>query len=109
MIEQTPQLQRALAGSALIITLERARLRVAGAAQHSRAAAIYRRHQGQWSATSAPRRRLAAGIILLVACAVHVALNLLTGDSAGRFWLIIPGLAALAGLLSLTMAVPPRR
>ena len=109
MIEQTPQLQRALAGSALIITLERARLKVAGAAQHSRAAAIYRRHHGQWSAMSAPRRRLMVGIILLVASAVHVALNLLTGDSAGRFWLIIPGLAAVAGLLSLIMGVPPRR
>jgi len=109
MIEQTPQLQRALAGSALVITLERARLRVAGAAQHSRAAAIYRRHHGQWSAMAAPRRRVAAGIILMVASAVHVALNLLTGDSAGRFWLIIPGLAALAGLLSLIMGVPPRR
>ena len=109
MIEQTPQLHRALAGSALVITLERARLRVAGAAQHSRAAAIYRRHHGQWSAMAAPRRRVAAGIILMVASAVHVALNLLTGDSAGRFWLIIPGLAALAGLLSLIMGVPPRR
>jgi hypothetical protein len=109
MIEQTPQLQRALAGSALVITLERARLTIAGAAQRSRAAAIYRRHHGQWSAMAAPRRRLAAGIILLVASAVHVALNLLTGDSAGWFWLIIPGLAAVAGLLSLIMGVPPRR
>lgn len=109
MIEHTPQLQRALAGSSLVTALERARLRLAAAAQRSRAAAIYLRHHGQWSAMPAPRRRLAAGIILLVASAVHVALNLLTGDSAGRFWLIIPGLAALAGLLSLIMGVPPRR
>jgi hypothetical protein len=47
----------------------------------------------------APQRRRGIAIVLLVAVVVHVTLTMIQGPRPGWFWLIVPALTALSGLL----------
>lgn len=55
-----------------------------------------------WEQTAgAPHMRRLAGVVLLTAAVVHVLMMAAVGGAPGWLWLIVPGLAAAAGLLLL--------
>ena len=58
-------------------------------------------HDAHWSA-----RRRGAGILLIVAALVHLALGL-SSSAAGWLWMVIPVLAAVVGVLAIAASVPP--
>jgi hypothetical protein len=103
MMDDRPRLRSALMTSATATTLERGRLAVTAAVRHSRAAALVAQRHAQWTAMPSHRRHFATGLMLLSSAAIHVLLNLLAGDTAGVFWLIIPALAACAGAIGVIM------
>ena len=57
-----------------------------------------------WSREGRSSRHRAVGAIFLVAVAAHVTLTMWQGAPAGSFWLLIPALAAAAGVLLLASA-----
>ena len=52
-----------------------------------------------WRGLGSADQRLALGVVLFTAAAVHVALVMGRGDSPGWLWAILPGIAAAAGCL----------
>ena len=62
-----------------------------------------------WSALLTGQRRLALGLVLIVAASVHVSLVAWHEVPASGLWLIVPGLAVSAGLLLVTFASMERR
>jgi hypothetical protein len=51
----------------------------------------------RWGSTAIPRRRMASGVVLLSAAAVHLMLMSINDAPPGWFWLILPGMAAAIG------------
>lgn len=53
----------------------------------------------RWRLLGSSDQRLAAGVVLITAAAVHLALVMGRGDAPGWLWAILPGIAAAAGCL----------
>ena len=69
------------------------------AAMSSRLAGYAATSAAEWRHWPSGAQRFGAGITLLAAVAVHVGLTLWVQPPPGFFWLIVPGLAAAAGML----------
>jgi hypothetical protein len=54
-----------------------------------------------WRRTPPRVQRFAAGVALLIAVTVHVALMAANRTPVGFYWLLVPGMAAAAGILLL--------
>jgi hypothetical protein len=52
-----------------------------------------------FSRTPLRQQRQQIGVVLIVAVAVHITLMMIQGPRPGWFWLIVPAMAALFGLL----------
>jgi hypothetical protein len=58
----------------------------------------------EWRGERRASRYSALGTLVLIATATHVLLTVLQGPRPGGFWLLIPALAAVFGVLLLTAA-----
>ena len=104
MIDDTARLTALLRSSALFAMLDRVRHRLVTAFERSEVAAAWHRSDRQWRSRSAHERRRAVGVTVLVAAAVAVLLGWSSGTMVGPYWLIIPSIAAVVGVLSLVVA-----
>lgn len=74
---------------------------VGAAAESSAFVAAGREAVERWRHLAPPAQRLAGGVTLMTAAAVHVSLTLWRGITPGWLWLILPGMAAAVGGLLL--------
>lgn len=62
----------------------------------------------RWGSAAPARQRMAVGVILLSAVAVHLALMSLNATQPGWFWLILPGIASAIGATLVASSFEPR-
>jgi hypothetical protein len=100
-----PQVVAALEASAILGAASRVLAAVWNAAAQSGTGASCERAIGAWRGLSMRERRLATGIVLVVAAATHVVL-VATGDiQAGWLWLVAPA-AAVSVAIAVLMSRP---
>jgi hypothetical protein len=109
MIDESPAFATFVASSRTYASLDRVRGALVAAVQSSRTAAVLQPLGGQWRSLPWRERRAMSGIILLVAAAVAVLLAWWSGTMIGPFWLIVPGVAACIGMVSVMTARWPAR
>jgi len=100
---------RYLRGSAIVVALDRATValerwwRASQSGQRAAAFAVALRHMPPRQ----QQQRIA--VVLLSAAAVHVTLTMIQGPRPGWFWLIVPAMAALFGLLVIVGVRSPQQ
>lgn len=103
-----PRVVRALESSVLLGAVSGVMHRLWHAAAHSRVAGRMAGARAEWERHRRAERRLAFGLMLLVAAATHVVLVITHGIPAGWLWIVPPGMAASLGLLYAWTSEAPR-
>jgi hypothetical protein len=97
---------RAVETSSVVAAIERVLDAVSAAARTSVVVRLATARSKAWLGQPLVRRARGAGVALLTAVAVHLALAFWQGPMAGWLWLVIPALAAAFGAL---LALAPSR
>ena len=96
--------ERYLIASVSLGTIDRATRRLEAWWLESETARAATAMAGAWSREARSSRSHTIGIVLLVAVAAHVSLLLWQGRPPAFYWLLIPAMAAAAGVLLLLSA-----
>jgi hypothetical protein len=96
-----------LQSSAVFNFATRSMLRVRHAVDGSAARAVSSALVARWQARPLTARRFDLGVTLLVAVAVHLALQMWQGPDPGWLWLIVPTTAAVIGALFIAASRAP--
>jgi hypothetical protein len=86
---------RLVEGSAIVRAIERVVIALTAAVEHSR---LLPAMASPWAAA-----RTRPGTVMLAACATHVVLMLVMARPVAGYWLILPSIDAVAGVLLLVM------
>jgi hypothetical protein len=103
-----PRVVATVSSSVVVRALSWVLDRSIAAIESSAAAGRYRSLAASWLAAHWAVRRRGVGLLLLVAVSVHVLLVWTQTDQIGWFWLIVPGMVAIVGLVLLSTGVSPR-
>lgn len=95
---------RYLASSAIVQRVDGAFRKLAWWWVNSRSAALMAMAGNAWSHTDRSERVRGAGLSLLIATVVHVALMMVQGPRAGWVWLVVPATAGAIGVVLLVAA-----
>jgi hypothetical protein len=79
-----------------------------GSLPHSRLASAWSHVALAWRSADRATRLRAAGIALLAAVVVHLAMSALRPPAAGWLWLVLPAIAVAEALLLIAAASGPR-
>ena len=100
MIADDSRATAVIEASAVVRAADLVTARVRTARASSRLAALASSAVASWAALTWSSRRLAVGLMLIVAPVVHVMLSLSSPSAQpGWIWLVIPGLSAVIGVL----------
>ena len=99
MTHPDPNLVARVRSSRASTAAESLRAALAAALAGSVTGAAARRWRDAWVGSGSRERRSFIGVALIVAAAIHVLLELVAGNMAGPFWLIIPIVTACVGAL----------
>ena len=103
-----PRVVHALESSVLLGAASSVMRRVWRAAGQSRVVTRIGSARAEWERHSRSERRLALGVMLLVAAATHLVLVIAHEVPAGWLWLAPAGMAASVGLLCVWTSTAPR-